>query len=317
MSGPAVGPVLLEVRAEAATYSSRRQSRAEPRTRNCSRKSPNSRISLSTRGGQGKGIGRRACLLARAGRRRRPIGLAARPASRAQQGRGLRALLSADLRELTARASSGRCLCTRRRRDRRFAPARSYEVRARPRCRHDRFSRWVGGRSGDHVGDDPGVTIRPAAGAGVRIGFAHEHPLVAGESARMRCNPRNHVADLVDARLEQLRVWRDATFAEGRGESTIRRQALAAIAAPAQREEARRQLGRPLAHPGSRRATGSTARQTWSRVRDSRRRRPSRPSRFPRDSLRDLRARARSSDRVRTTPPRNPPPPARTRSSQP
>ena len=41
-------------------------------------------------------------------------------------------------------------------------------------------------------------------------------PKVAGESARMRCNPRNHVADLVDPRLEQLRAWRDAPFAEGR-----------------------------------------------------------------------------------------------------
>ena len=66
--------------------------------------------------------------------------------------------------------------------------------------------------------------------------------------------------------------------------STLRRRALAATAAPAQREEARRQLGRSLAHPGSRPATGSTARQTSWRVLDSRRRRPSRPSGVPRDA---------------------------------
>jgi len=131
--------------------------------------------------------------------------------------------------------------------------------------------------AGDGLGDDPVVTIRPADGAGLQIRFAHEHPLVADEAARMRRNPRNHIVDLVDPRLERLRAWRDAPFAEGRGGSTIRRQALIATAAPAQREEARQQPVRPLAHPGSRRATGSTARQTWSRVRDSRRRRPSRP----------------------------------------
>jgi hypothetical protein len=56
--------------------------------------------------------------------------------------------------------------------------------------------------------------------------------------------------------------------------STLRRRAVAATAAPAQREEARRQLGRSLARPGSRLATGSTARQTSWRVLDSRRRRP-------------------------------------------
>jgi hypothetical protein len=66
----------------------------------------------------------------------------------------------------------------------------------------------AGAPTDDCKGDDPVVTIRPADRAGVRIGFAHEHPLVAGESARMRCNPRNHVADLVDPRLEQLRAWR-------------------------------------------------------------------------------------------------------------
>jgi hypothetical protein len=32
----------------------------------------------------------------------------------------------------------------------------------------------------------------------------------------MRPNVRNHVADLVDPRLEQLRAWSDAPFAEGR-----------------------------------------------------------------------------------------------------
>ena len=99
--------------------------------------------------------------------------------------------------------------------------------------------------------------------------------------------------------------------------STLRRRALAVTAAPAQREEARRQLGRPLSHPGSRRATGSTARQTWKRVLDSRRHRPSRPSGVPRDSERGPRARARSSDTARTTPPRNRRQRARTRSSRP
>jgi hypothetical protein len=37
--------------------------------------------------------------------------------------------------------------------------------------------------AGDGLGDDPVVTIRPAGGAGLRIRSAHEHPLVAGESA--------------------------------------------------------------------------------------------------------------------------------------
>ena len=133
----------------------------------------------------------------------------------------------------------------------------------------------------------------------------------------MRCNPRNHVADLLDPRLEQLRAWRDAPFAEGRAGSTIRRQALAAIAARAQREEARRQLGRSLARPGSRPATGSTAPQTSWRVLDSRRHRPSRPSSVPRDCWPGPRARARSSDTARTTPPKNQPPRARTQSSRP
>ena len=39
-------------------------------------------------------------------------------------------------------------------------------------------------------------------GGGVRIGFAHAHPLVAGESAPMRCNPRHHLADRVGPRFE-------------------------------------------------------------------------------------------------------------------
>ncbi len=136
-------------------------------------------------------------------------------------------------------------------------------------------------------------------------------------ASRRGCNLRHYVADLLDPPPGQLRAWRDAPFAEGRGGSPIRRQALAAVAAPAQREEARRQLGRPLAHPGSRPATGWTARQTWSRVLDSRRRRPSRPSSVPRDCWPGPRARARSSDTARTTPPRNQPRRARTRSSQP
>ena len=98
--------------------------------------------------------------------------------------------------------------------------------------------------------------------------------------------------------------------------STLRRRAPAATAAPAQREEARRQLGRPLARPGSRPALGSTARQTSWRVLDSRRRRPSLPSGVPRDSVPGPRARARSSDTARTTPPRNRLLRARTRSSR-
>jgi hypothetical protein len=92
---------------------------------------------------------------------------------------------------------------------------------------------------------------------------------------------------------------------------------MAATAAPAQREEARRRLGRPLSRPGSRRATGSTARQTWKRVLDSPRHRPSRPSGVPHDSWRGLQARARSSDTARTTPPRNRRQRARTQSSRP
>jgi hypothetical protein len=126
----------------------------------------------------------------------------------------------------------------------------------------------------NRFGDDSVVTIGPADGACVRIGFAHEHPLVAGESARMRCNPRNHVADLGDLRLENSRLERHPVRGKVEPGSTVRRRAVAATAAPAQREEARRQLGRSLARPGSRLATGSTARQTSWRVLDSRRRRP-------------------------------------------
>ena len=115
--------------------------------------------------------------------------------------------------------------------------------------------RWPWRRSGRH---DPAGRWRRLTNR-----IRHEHPVAAGESARMRYTPRNHVAYLVNLRLQQLRDWRDAAFAEGRGGSTIRRRALAAIAVPAQREEARRQLGRSVARLGSRLAMGSTARQTW------------------------------------------------------
>ena len=37
-----------------------------------------------------------------------------------------------------------------------------------------------------------------------------------GESSRMRCGPRIHVADLLDPRFEPIRAWRDAPSAEGR-----------------------------------------------------------------------------------------------------
>jgi hypothetical protein len=124
-------------------------------------------------------------------------------------------------------------------------------------------------RSGRH---DPGGRWRRRTNR-----IRHEHPLVAGESACTGCTPRNPVADLVDFRLEQLRAWRDTSFGEGRARIALRRRAAAATAAPAQHEEARRPLGRSLARPGSRPATGSTARQTSWRVLDSRRRRPLRP----------------------------------------
>ena len=138
---------------------------------------------------------------------------------------------------------------------------------------------------GRRAGGEPMATIRPADGAGVRIGFAHEHPQVAGESARMRCNPRHHVADLVDPRPEQLeRLERRPVGGRSSPDQHSGGEHWPLTAAPAQREEARRQLGRPLSRPGSRRATGSTARQTWRRVLDSCRHRPSRPSGVPRDS---------------------------------
>jgi len=60
-------------------------------------------------------------------------------------------------------------------------------------------------------------------------------------------------------------------------ESEFTQPALAPTAAPKLPEAARRQLGQPLDRPGSRPATGSTARQTSWRVLDSRRCRPSRP----------------------------------------
>jgi hypothetical protein len=56
----------------------------------------------------------------------------------------------------------------------------------------------------------------------------------------MRCNPRYHVADLVDPWPEQLRAWRDARSRKAEPGSTLRPRALAVTAAPAQREEARR-----------------------------------------------------------------------------
>ena len=62
---------------------------------------------------------------------------------------------------------------------------------------------------------DPVVTVRPTDGAGVRSD-SRTNILCRPRSARTRCNPRNHVADLVDLRLEQLRAWRHAPFAEGR-----------------------------------------------------------------------------------------------------
>ena len=69
----------------------------------------------------------------------------------------------------------------------------------------------------ERSGDDPIVT---SPGRSMAAAYESDSPtsdpLIAGESAWTRCDPRSHVADLVDLRLEQLRAWRDAPFAEGR-----------------------------------------------------------------------------------------------------
>ena len=67
---------------------------------------------------------------------------------------------------------------------------------------------------------------------------------------------------------------RQVGVTERRAWSTLRRRALVATAAPTQREEERRRFGRPLARPGSRPATESTAPRTCRRVLGPRRHPP-------------------------------------------
>jgi hypothetical protein len=124
---------------------------------------------------------------------------------------------------------------------------------------------------------------RPIAPA-YEIGFATSTLSIAGESARMCCNPRITSRTSLTRGPSNSAPGETPRWRNVEPGSALRRRALAVTAAPAQREEARRQFGRPLSHPGLRRATGSTARQTWKRVLDSCRHRPSRPSGVPRDS---------------------------------
>jgi hypothetical protein len=116
------------------------------------------------------------------------------------------------------------------------------------------------------------------------IGAAHEHAPVADESARTPCHARDHVPDLLLHMDEPLRAMTGLPFVRNpslrartprqrsarAAQETVSGRALAPTAAPARREEARRQLGRPLFRRGSQRAAGSIVRQTWSRVLGSR-----------------------------------------------
>jgi hypothetical protein len=94
-----------------------------------------------------------------------------------------------------------------------------------------------------------------------------------GAVPRSRSRPGPPMTYRRASRRHDRRSRSRATQARGRAtprqrsarapQETVSGRALPPTAAPKRREEARRQLGQPLGRRGSRRATGSTARQTW------------------------------------------------------
>ena len=98
------------------------------------------------------------------------------------------------------------------------------------------------------AGGEPMATIRPAAAPACESGSPTSILWSPTKSARTRCNPRITSRTTLTRGRASPRLER-TPLAEG-GPATLRRRALAVTAAPAQREEARRQLGRPLSRPG-------------------------------------------------------------------